>query len=208
MGYEGCHCPSSMVPSLPPLKSPRPQGGNRHLGPESIGNTRRRRRQSKFLQGAEADLHCDTMVHICGEPPLPPLDPPHPPPPLSKTLGSGFEPLIFLLSQNEAGVWPGACPGARACGGACTCQGRWAGGWARVSRACQGGQPGVLVWAGGRVGRAQWGGQARVSTPAGTCLRVGRRACHGGQAGMLGLAGRRVRVDGRSCRGGQLIFFA
>ena len=51
---------------------PPPKGGNRHLGPESIGNTRRRRRQRKFLQGAEADLHCDTMVQICGAVPPPP----------------------------------------------------------------------------------------------------------------------------------------
>ena len=52
----------------PPLKSLPPPGGgwNRHLGPESIGNTRRQRRQRKFLQGAKADLHCDTMVQFCG----------------------------------------------------------------------------------------------------------------------------------------------
>ena len=44
----------------------------RHLGSESIGNTRHRRRQRKFLQGAEADFYCDTMVQICG------AVPPHP----------------------------------------------------------------------------------------------------------------------------------
>ena len=40
-----------------PLKSPPLQpcggGGDRHLGPESIGNTRRQRRQRKILQGAK-----------------------------------------------------------------------------------------------------------------------------------------------------------
>ena len=54
----------------PPLKPPPLQGGNHHFGPESIGNTRRQR---KFLQGTEADLHCDTMVQICGAAPPPPL---------------------------------------------------------------------------------------------------------------------------------------
>ena len=48
------------------LVPPPPLRGDRHLGPESIGNTRRPRRQRGFLQGAEADLHCDTMVQICG----------------------------------------------------------------------------------------------------------------------------------------------
>ena len=54
---------SSIQNTCPP---PPPQGGNHHLGPESIGNTRRQRRQREFLQGAKADLHCDTMVQICG----------------------------------------------------------------------------------------------------------------------------------------------
>ena len=31
------------------------------------------RRQRKFLQGAKADLHCDTMVQICGATPPPPM---------------------------------------------------------------------------------------------------------------------------------------
>ena len=47
-----------------------------------MGNTRRRRRQRKFLQGDNADLHCDTMVQICGA--VPPhfvtATPPPPPP--------------------------------------------------------------------------------------------------------------------------------
>ena len=55
-----------LIRTPPPLlKSPPPC----HLGPESIGNTRRQRHQRKILQGAkgaEADLHCDTMVQICG----------------------------------------------------------------------------------------------------------------------------------------------
>ena len=60
-------------PILPPKGgggvTPPRGGGGRHLGPESIGSTRRRRPQRKLLQGAEgaeADLHCDTMVQICG----------------------------------------------------------------------------------------------------------------------------------------------
>ena len=53
--------------------SPPWGGGNHHLGPASIGNTRRRRCQRKLLQGAEPDLHCHTMVQICGAvPPRPP----------------------------------------------------------------------------------------------------------------------------------------
>ena len=64
--------PKPPLKSHPPLETPPPpKGGNRHLGPESIGNTRRQRRRRKFLQGAEADLHCDTMVQICGAPPPP-----------------------------------------------------------------------------------------------------------------------------------------
>ena len=55
----------------PPFEIPPPPGGNRHLRPESIGHNRRRRRQRKLLQGAEADLQCDTMVQICGAPPPP-----------------------------------------------------------------------------------------------------------------------------------------
>ena len=55
-----------LVPS-PPLQSPPTPGGERSLGPKSIENTRRQRHQRQFLQGAEADLHFDTM----------------PPPPLS-----------------------------------------------------------------------------------------------------------------------------
>ena len=63
---------------LPPPCNPAPPplwGGNHHLGPKSIENTRRHRRQRDFLQGtkgAEADLDCDTMVQICGAPPTPP----------------------------------------------------------------------------------------------------------------------------------------
>ena len=40
--------------------------------PKSIENTRRQRRQREFLQGAEADLHCDTTVQFCGVIPVPP----------------------------------------------------------------------------------------------------------------------------------------
>ena len=39
---------------------------------EAHTNTRRQRRQRKFFQGAEADLHCDTMVHFRGAIPPPP----------------------------------------------------------------------------------------------------------------------------------------
>ena len=55
------HC---QRPPPPPLQSSPPWGGERSLGPESIGNTRRQR---KFLQGAEADLHCDDSW--CNPPP-------------------------------------------------------------------------------------------------------------------------------------------
>ena len=70
----------------PPLcNSPPAPGGEPSLGPKSIENTRRQRRQRKFLQGAEADLHCDTMVQICGATPPPPRGEPSlhdcPPPP-------------------------------------------------------------------------------------------------------------------------------
>ena len=47
-----------------PLQSPPPWGGAN--GPKSIENTRRQRRQRKFLQGAESHFHCDTMVQFCG----------------------------------------------------------------------------------------------------------------------------------------------
>ena len=43
-----------------------PTGSERSLGAKSIENTGHRRRQRKFLQGAKADLHCDTMVQLCG----------------------------------------------------------------------------------------------------------------------------------------------
>ena len=52
--------------------SPPPLGGERSLGPNSIENTSRcQRRQRKFLQGAEGDSHCDTMVQFCGATPPP-----------------------------------------------------------------------------------------------------------------------------------------
>ena len=54
----------------PPTAIPPPSRGEGSLGPKSIGNnTKRQRRQRKFLQGAagaEADLHCDTIVQFCG----------------------------------------------------------------------------------------------------------------------------------------------
>ena len=56
-------------PPPPPLGNPPPPGGHPSHGPKSIENIRRQR---KFLPGAEADLHCDTMVQICGAPPPPP----------------------------------------------------------------------------------------------------------------------------------------
>ena len=72
-------------PPPPPLDPPPPlairppplggDGGEWSLGPERILNTRRRRRQRKFLQGAkgaEAELHCDTVVQFCGATPPPP----------------------------------------------------------------------------------------------------------------------------------------
>ena len=59
----------------PPLQSP-PPGGEPSLGPKSIENTRNTRHQRcqrKFVQGAEADLHCGTMVQFCVA-----IPPPHP----------------------------------------------------------------------------------------------------------------------------------
>ena len=67
--WNGCHVPPPPFAISPPFAIP-PQ--ERSLGPESIGNTRRQRRQRKFLQSAKADLHCDTMVQICGAVPPPP----------------------------------------------------------------------------------------------------------------------------------------
>ena len=58
--------PNPRPPCLVP--TPPPPGGERSLGPKSIENTRCQR---KFLQGAEADLHCDTMVLWCNTPPPP-----------------------------------------------------------------------------------------------------------------------------------------
>ena len=48
--------------------SPLEGGGEPSVGQKNIGNTGRRR---KLLQGAEADLHCDTVVQFCGAPPPP-----------------------------------------------------------------------------------------------------------------------------------------
>ena len=74
-------------PNLPrPCNPPPPPGGERSLGPESIGNIRRRR---KFLQGAEADLHCDAMVQIRGA--IPPLHD-GPPPPLPDIAAYAYPP--------------------------------------------------------------------------------------------------------------------
>ena len=56
----------------PTLAIPIPPGGEPSLGPKSIENTRRQRRQRNSLQGAEADLHCETMVQFCGAIPPPP----------------------------------------------------------------------------------------------------------------------------------------
>ena len=53
------------------IVTPPPPRGEQSLGPESIENTRRQRHQRKFLQGAEADLHCDPMVQFCGAIPPP-----------------------------------------------------------------------------------------------------------------------------------------
>ena len=46
-------------------------GGGASLGPKSIENTRRQRRQRNFLQGAEADLHCDWYSFVVQSPPPP-----------------------------------------------------------------------------------------------------------------------------------------
>ena len=58
---------------LTPPCNPPPPGGERSRGPKSIENIyfRHRRRQRKFLQGAEADLNCATMVQFCVTPPPP-----------------------------------------------------------------------------------------------------------------------------------------
>ena len=74
------HCSISysikyVFPPPPLCNLPPPPGGELSLGPKSIENTRRRRRQGKFLQGAEgpeADLHFYTIVQICGAIPPPP----------------------------------------------------------------------------------------------------------------------------------------
>ena len=76
-GHIGTAAVFSAAPprSPPPLAIPPPPGGEPSLGPKSTENTRRQRRQRKCLQGAtgaEADLHCDTMVQFCGAPPPPP----------------------------------------------------------------------------------------------------------------------------------------
>ena len=74
---------------------PSPPGGGPSLSPKSIENTRCQRRQRKFLQGAEADLHCDTMVQFCGATPPPPRggrplhDRPSPPPWVWPDIGRG-----------------------------------------------------------------------------------------------------------------------
>ena len=55
-----------------PCNPPPPGGGERSLGPKSTESTRCQRRHRNVLQGAEADLHCDTMVQFCGAiPPSP-----------------------------------------------------------------------------------------------------------------------------------------
>ena len=68
-------CAAVLTPPVisPPLQSsPPPGGGGQSLGPKSIENTKHQRRRRKFLQGAEANLHCDTTVQICGATPPPP----------------------------------------------------------------------------------------------------------------------------------------
>ena len=74
--------PPPLVISPHPLQSPPPPWwGNSHLGPKSTENARRQR---KFLQGAETDLRCDTMVQFCGAIPPSPRGNRHfvtPPPP-------------------------------------------------------------------------------------------------------------------------------
>ena len=57
----------------PPLQSPPLAGGGLSFGPKSLENTGHQRRQRKILQGAEADLHSDTMVQFCGAIPPPPV---------------------------------------------------------------------------------------------------------------------------------------
>ena len=57
------HCELRTRCTLYPPCNPPPPGGGQSLCPKSIGNTRRQR---KFLQGTEADLHCDIMVQPCG----------------------------------------------------------------------------------------------------------------------------------------------
>ena len=84
-----CTPPPLVIP--PPLQFPRPLWGERSLGPKSIENARRQRHQRKFLQGAdgaEVDLHCDTMVQFCGATPPPPRDP-HVTPPGTCLIGGG-----------------------------------------------------------------------------------------------------------------------
>ena len=49
-------------PTPPPLKSTPPPGGE----PSPWPRKHTKYQPPKFLQGAEADLHCDTMVQICG----------------------------------------------------------------------------------------------------------------------------------------------
>ena len=49
----------------PPLLQSPPHGGERSLGPESIGITRRQRNFLQGAKGAEADVHCDTMGMPC-----------------------------------------------------------------------------------------------------------------------------------------------
>ena len=68
----GVHAGKPTPPcNLPPFEIAPPPPHEPSLGPKGIGNTRCRRRQRKFLQGADADLHCDTMVQFWGAIPPP-----------------------------------------------------------------------------------------------------------------------------------------
>ena len=84
-----------MVLTYPtPLQSPPPpRGGGGVTWPKKHRKYEARNAPKKFLQGAEADLHCDIMVQFCGATPPPPLrgggpslhDGPPPPPPWGGT---------------------------------------------------------------------------------------------------------------------------
>ena len=66
-GSSLCYHPFAISPPL----QPPPPGGEPSLGPKSIGNTKRQRDFLQDAKGAEADLHCDTMVQFCGAIPPP-----------------------------------------------------------------------------------------------------------------------------------------